>query len=67
MTHTLKIHSLHDVDATCSCGKWSIMFTGKGTREFVQAEFDKHLAYVKKYHKPLGQSDKPSHYATILP
>lgn len=40
--HILKIISLHDAMAECSCG-WNMSFTGKMTREQIQSEHLKHV------------------------
>jgi hypothetical protein len=41
--HELKIHSLHDAHAVCSCGDWNYTFTGQRTREQIEAEFNLHV------------------------
>ena len=45
MTHTLKIISLHDAQAACTCGGWSLSATGKRTREGITEEWRKHAPY----------------------
>lgn len=41
-THKLKILSLHDAQAICTCGHWSITCTGERTKEYLQEEFNKY-------------------------
>lgn len=40
--HELKIHSLHDAQASCKCG-WYYAFTGEMSRELVEEEYRKHI------------------------
>lgn len=42
--HRLIIHSLHDAEAKCSCGRWSFIGAGPRTREYIQNEFRFHVA-----------------------
>jgi hypothetical protein len=41
--HTLRIISLYDAQAECSCGKWSLAATGKRSKAEVQSLFTQHL------------------------
>ena len=41
--HELKIHSLGDVDASCSCGGWSLIGTGERTIEHVRNVWEFHV------------------------
>ena len=47
MRHKLIIKSLHDTQAECSCGKWSMDSTGERTKEELEVEFEKHLKAYK--------------------
>jgi hypothetical protein len=49
--HKLIIQSLHDVQAKCSCDNWLMICTGQGTKEFVRAEFEKHLRHETNYRR----------------
>jgi len=40
--HELVIISLHDAQAVCSCGNWSMVCTGERTEKYLQEEFNKH-------------------------
>ncbi len=42
--HNLKIHSLHDALASCSCGRWSYRAPGKVSRDHIEAEHRNHEA-----------------------
>ena len=42
MKHELKILSLHDAQAGCTCGKWEFVFTGSMTRDRIRIEWRKH-------------------------
>jgi len=44
--HKLKIISLHDGQAECSAGDWSLSQTGVTTKEGIQSEFNKHLKNI---------------------
>ena len=41
--HKLIIKCLHDAQAECSACGWSFVGTGERTREYIEAEFNKHL------------------------
>ena len=45
--HELKIKSLHDAQAECSCGGWSMSFTGAMTANEIRKEFRRHLEIDK--------------------
>ena len=57
--HRLRVISLHDAQAECSCGGWHYMFTGSRTREQVKAAFRQHLwtPHQQRTHK---RAKKPS-------
>lgn len=40
--HKLVIKSLHDAQAECSCGKWSLSCTGARTKKEIEKEFRTH-------------------------
>ena len=42
LNHTLKVISLHDAQAECSCG-WMYGFTGELSNEQIVVEWEKHL------------------------
>jgi hypothetical protein len=48
MEHELKILSLHDAQAWCSCGKWAYIRTGPATREQIKLEHATHVEYRKQ-------------------
>lgn len=43
--HVLKVISLHDAHAECSCGGWSYAFTGERTRAQVEAHHALHMLH----------------------
>jgi hypothetical protein len=45
--HILKIHSLSDAHATCSCGGWSLSYTGCARREYIEEQFRRHARPVR--------------------
>lgn len=51
MQHTLKINSLHDGMAECSCGGWHYIGIGEKSREEIQEWHDKHLEPHKENEK----------------
>ncbi len=53
-THTLKIISLHDAQATCSCGGWNYSATGNKTRLEIADEWQKHA--IGKDAAPYGHA-----------
>jgi hypothetical protein len=55
--HTLKIHSLHDLSASCSCGKWHVTGTGEHTKDDVEDEHNFHVR-MKTYGHTQMVSDK---------
>jgi hypothetical protein len=42
-SHTLKIISLHDAQAKCSCDKWYFARTGAATKAEIKKEFRLHV------------------------
>jgi hypothetical protein len=42
MEHQLKITSLHDALAECSCGGWSMASTGARTKDEIETEHERH-------------------------
>lgn len=44
--HQLRINSLLDTSALCTCGEWSFVRTGAATRKHVEEEFNRHIAAV---------------------
>lgn len=51
-THKLKIHSLSDAHATCSCGGWNLSYTGCARREHVESEHALHIQNTEPKHTP---------------
>ena len=41
--HYLKIRSLYDAQAECTCGGWHMACTGECTAEDIRKEYEKHL------------------------
>ena len=41
--HTLKVLSLHDAAAECSCGGWVYACTGEQTRRHIEEEHERHI------------------------
>lgn len=41
--HLLKIVSLHDAMADCSCGGWHYAYAGQKTRQEIRSEWRKHI------------------------
>jgi len=54
MKHELKIISLHDGMAECSCKGWSLAHTGETTREDIRREFIKHYKPKAPYQPKTG-------------
>lgn len=46
MEHTLKIKSLFDGQAICSCGGWTFAATGQTEREHIESEFAMHKQFM---------------------
>ncbi len=60
--HELNILSLHDAQAECSCGQWSLSHTGEMTETQVKKAFAKHLRG-----KPgIFQVFRPSHVEYVV-
>jgi hypothetical protein len=47
MEHDLLMESYHDVQAKCSCGRWSYSYPGKLRYSEVKREHDKHKIYYE--------------------
>lgn len=41
--HKLKIISLHDAQAECTCKRWSLALTGEATKEEIEKEYSNHV------------------------
>jgi hypothetical protein len=54
MTHELRIHSLHDAHATCSCGQWEMVRTGEMERAELETMHKQHVNYWRAMFQ-LGQ------------
>jgi hypothetical protein len=60
MEHNLIIISLHDAAAKCSCGRWSLSFTGKLKAAEVRKEHREHLENIGGVKpNPKGESRPP--------
>lgn len=47
----LRIHSMHDLEASCACGHWYMIGTGEGKMADVRREFRSHKKGVNRVYK----------------
>ena len=46
MIHSLKILSLHDAHAKCSCERWEYIYTGKKSKSELIRRHKMHLSFL---------------------